>query len=356
MKVKIKSNEIGKAVKLCANAIDVKDPTRSNISFVAEDNKMTLRATNSQYSIEVIAKGDVQEEGAAIVDGKMAYSAISKGSGECLLTADEKSLTIKTSGRTKLPNINHSLPLIEEVEGKKATFDAIEFKNAISKVSYAISEDESRVILTGAHIVTDGKVATITALDGFRLAQTVISCDGEEIDIIVPTRILNAICDAITDGKFDIVSNGIKITAKGEGFTINATTLSGTYIDTARIIPTEFKTKALVKTIDIKDCVDSATVASGANNLVKLVVQNDNIAIMSNSDVADFHGDVSAMIEGEDIIISFNIKYLIHALNHIDSEQCEFRFNQSTSPAVIVPHKENCDDLFLVLPVRTFTT
>ena len=355
MKVKIKTNEIGKAVKLCANAIDVKDPTRSNINFVAENDKVTVRATNSQYSIEVIAKGDVQEEGTAIVDGKMAYSAISKGSGECLLTADEKSLTIKTSGRTKLPNINHDLPLIEEVEGKKATFDAVEFKNAINKVSYAISEDESRIILTGAHIVADGMTATITALDGFRLAQTVISCDGEEIDIIVPSRILNAITDAITDGELTISSNGIKITAKGEGFTINATTLSGTYIDTERIIPTEFKTKVLVKTIDMKDCADSATVASGTNNLVKLVVSNDNIAVMSNSDVADFHGDVNAMIEGDDITISFNLKYLIHALNHIDSEECEFRFNQPTSPAIIVPHKENNSDLSLVLPVRTFT-
>ena len=361
MKVKVKSSEINKAMKLCANAIDPKDPIRSNINFVVEGENITLSATNGQYSIEVVAKGDIQEEGTAIVDGKMAYNVISKSTGDCLFTTDGKSMTIKTSGKTRLPNIDHDLPVIEAPNGEvnSVTFDSIEFKNAINKISYAIAEDESRVVLTGAHIVTkDGVVAEITALDGFRLAQTSLPCVGSmenQIDIIVPAKILNAICDAVTDGDIELLTNGSKITVRGENFKINAITLSGTFIDTEKIIPTSFKTKVLVKTADIKNCADSATVASGTNNLVKLVIENDNVAIMSNSDVADFHGDVSALIEGDNIVISFNIKYLIQAFNHISTEECELLFNQSVSPAIIKPHEENNADISLLLPVRTFT-
>lgn len=354
MKVKLKTSEIGKAVKLCANAIDQRDPIRANIHFVAEDGEIHLSATNGQYSIEIICNGDIEEEGEAIVDGKMTYNVISKSSNDCILTSDEKSMTIKTSGRTKLPIIGHDIPMIDTVKGQSVAFDSAEFKTAINKISYAISEDESRVILTGAHIVTDGLTATITALDGFRLAQTVIPCEGDEIDIVVPSRILNAICDAITDDNIELITNGTKITVKSNNFTINAITLSGQYIDTARIIPTSFKTKALVKTVEIKDCVDSATVASGSNNLVRLNISNDNVSITSNSEVADFHGDVNAMIEGDDIVISFNLKYLIQALNHIDTEECQIMLNQPVSPAIIVPHAENTHDISLILPVRTF--
>jgi len=354
MKAKLKTSEISRAVKLCVNALDIKDAVRSNIRFEAEDDQLRLMASNNVYSITVSCPCEIEEEGDAVVDGKMAYSVIAKGSGECVFSSDSKSMTIKAIGRTKLPNIEHELPMIDDVKGKSVVFDAVAFKNAYGRIDYAISEDQSRIILTGAHIVSDGEKATLTALDGFRLAQTIIPCEGDAIDIIVPSRILSAICDAITDGKLEIVSNGSRISAVGDRFRINAVTLSGDYIDTARIIPTDFKTNALIQTSNIKDCIDSATVASGASNLVKLILENDSIVVKSNSGEADFQGDVDAMVEGDGLSIAFNLKYLIQAISHITTEQCEMHFNSSVSPVIITPHVNENDDLSLILPVRTF--
>lgn len=354
MKANLKVSDFAKAIKLCVVALEPKDMIRSNIQFEAENDVMKVRATNSSYSLEYTVPCDVKEEGIATVDGKMAYSVMAKASGECTILSDDKSLTIKTSGRTKLANINKDLPMIENTKGKIVSFDSVEFKNAIEKIDYAISEDQSRLILTGAHIVTDGTSAVITALDGFRLAQTKIPCNGDSIDIVVPSKILSSVCDAISDGELIITSNGIHVSIDGENFHINAVILSGTYIDTDRIIPKDFKTNVLLKTAGLKDCTDSATVASGSSNLVKFQIANDRIAIMSNSEGADFQGDIDAMVDGEELSIAFNLKYLIQTLAHIDTEQCELKFNTSVSPVIIVPHAENRDDLHLILPVRLF--
>ena len=354
MKAKLKINEFQRALKLCYNAIDPKDTIRSNILFSAEENLIRMKATNGLYSIDVVCNSDVSEEGKAFVDGKMAYNVVSKATGDCKLSADENSMVINASGRTKLPNINKELPWIDEVTGSEVSFDGVAFRNAIEKTKYAIGEDQSRMILTGAHITSDGFVATVTALDGFRLAQTTFDCVGSNIDIIVPTPILDAICSAITDGNIVLRTNKSRITVVGDNFLINASLLDGQYVDTARIIPTDFNINVLVNTAIFKNCVDTATISCGNTNMVKLIVEKDKLKVASNSEMADYSGEVDAAVNGEELTIAFNIRYLVQTLSKIGTEQCEVRLNSNTSPAIFAPHEEGNKDINLILPVRTF--
>ena len=107
----------------------------------------------------------------------------------------------------------------------------------------------------------------------------------------------------------------------------------------------------------MKDVLDSATVASGSSNLVKLVVGDDKIVVTSNSKEtdADFHGEVSAMTEGEGLSISFNLKYLIQAFNHVLSEKCVMHMVTPVSPCIISDKTDGTvPDKHLILPVRTF--
>ena len=353
MKANLKVSEIARAVKLCVEAIDPKDIIRSNICFEAENDEMKVTATNGSYSIEIVCPCDVKEEGMATVDGKMAYSILAKASSECSFVSNDKSMQIITNGKTKLPNIGKGLPMIDKTDGKCVVVDSVEFRNAIGKIAYAISVDQSRLILTGAHIVSYGEKMTITSLDGFRLAQTKIASKGDAVDIVVPYKILLAICNAITDGELIIHSDGIHFTAECANFVINSVILSGNYIDTEKIIPTSFTTNVLVNTAKIKECIDSATVASSMSNLVKLMIQDDKILVSSNSEDAEFQGEIEAVKTGNDITIAFNLKYLIQTFAHIDTEQCELNMSSPVSPVIIVPHGTE-DDLHLILPVRVF--
>ena len=55
--------------------------------------------------------------------------------------------------------------------------------------------------------------------------------------------------------------------------------------------------------------------------------------------------------EGDDLLIAFNVKYVIDAVRAIDDEQVTMRFNSGVSPCVIAP-LEGDSYLYLVLPVR----
>ena len=358
MKAKVKSAELGKALKLCVSAIEPKDQIRSNIEFEADvDNSLLLlKATNNQYSISVVCSAEVSDDGVAVVDGKMAYNVVAKATGDCTLSSNGEVLAIKGSGTTKLTEIDNCLPMLSKTKGKTVKCDSVAFKNAINKIGYAISEDQSRIVLTGAHIVTKDNEMTITSLDGFRLAQTYIMCSGDDIDVIVASRTLNAICDAINGDELTLSVDGVHLSIQSSDFSIDSVLLSGDYIDTERIIPKEFTTNVLVNTSEFRRICDSATVASGSSNLVKIHIEDDKIVVRANSieNGADFDGETSALVDGSPLDIAFNLKYLIQSINHVETEQCEIHCTTSVSPAIFASHNDEKADIHLILPVRVF--
>lgn len=353
MKAKVKTNEIGKGLKACVNATELKDDLRKCIQFNAENGKLKISACNSSYSYSYSCDADVEEDGFAVVDGRTVYSVISKASDDCTFKTTGSSMIVKGCGKTTLPDIGREIPIAETNSGDHVVCDSVEFKNAVSKIIYAISEDQSKVILTGAHLVTDGQFATITALDGFRLAQTSFPCNGDVIDVVVPARTLADVCEPITSGSLDIYANSNRISFSFGDFYFNSLLLSGKYIDTEKLIPKEFKTKSLAKTQDIKNMIDLAMIASGKNNLVRLSFTGDKMYFAS-SDTAEFEGDIDALVDGDTLQIAFNLRYLSHAINHITTERCVIHMNTSVTPAVITPHtNDTVPDIHLLLPVRT---
>lgn len=59
-------------------------------------------------------------------------------------------------------------------------------------------------------------------------------------------------------------------------------------------------------------------------------------------------------IEGEDLKISFNAKYMIDALRAIDSEEIEIAFTGAMRPFILRPQNEEESILQLITPVRTY--
>ena len=357
MKVRVKTSEIGKGLKSCVNATEIKDDYRKCIQIEAENDTLKISASNSLYSFYYSCDAEVEEEGFAVVDGKTAYSVISKATDYCGFVTSGNRLIIKGCGKTTLSDTGRKIQPAGESEGKTITCDSVVFKNAVNTIRYAISEDQSRLILTGAHFVTDGQFATITSLDGFRLAQTSFPCNGDIIDVVIPAKTLSAVCEPIVSGTLEINTNGSRIAFTYDNCHFNSSLLSGNYIDTSKLIPTDFKSKTLAKTSDIKNMIESATIASGMTNLVSLSFSGDKMMFTSNSETAGFEGDIDAFNEGEDIDISFNLKYLSNTISHITTDQCIIRMNTNVSPAIITPYTEEyMSDIHLLLPVRKFTS
>lgn len=57
-------------------------------------------------------------------------------------------------------------------------------------------------------------------------------------------------------------------------------------------------------------------------------------------------------LEGGELTISFNVRYMMDVVRTIDSEKLVMNFTDSLSPCVITP-ADDLDYVHLVLPVRT---
>ena len=83
-----------------------------------------------------------------------------------------------------------------------------------------------------------------------------------------------------------------------------------------------------------------------------LAIKNGKIIINANSDMGKIEETVSATLEGKELKIAMNGKFLSDAVKALDEENVILSFNTSVSPFTVENEKDKrCQ--YLVLPVRT---
>ena len=88
------------------------------------------------------------------------------------------------------------------------------------------------------------------------------------------------------------------------------------------------------------------------NNLILFDVKFGKIVVSANSDMGKIEESVSAELDGKDLKIAMNGKYLLDAVKALEEENVVISFNSSISPFTL----ENIEDKksqYLILPVRT---
>ena len=75
--------------------------------------------------------------------------------------------------------------------------------------------------------------------------------------------------------------------------------------------------------------------------------------IESSSQLGDAHEEMPLEeLQGGELTIAFNVRYMQDVVRTIDAEKIILNFNDSLSPCVITP-ADDLDYVHLVLPVRT---
>ena len=75
------------------------------------------------------------------------------------------------------------------------------------------------------------------------------------------------------------------------------------------------------------------------------------MVITSNTELGTAREEVLVSLEGKDLLIAFNPKYLIEALKSIEEDQVEIYFISSLAPCIIQPVNGN-HFKYLILPIR----
>ena len=336
-------------------------PILEGIYINAKKDGLTLIGSDMDVSIETRVEANVLEEGMIVIDAKIFGEIIRKLpnsdikietlENDIIQITCEKSIfnLVYMNGEDypALPNINENL----SVEVPQNIL-----KNMIKGTSFAVAQDETRPILQGILFEFNNKVLNLVALDGYRLAvRSEFLGNDNNIEVVIPGKTLNEVSKILED-----VSDIVKITFTNNHilFNLNNTKvisrlLDGKFVNYSSLLPQEYKILVDVNKQQLQNCIERASLMAkdGNSNLIKLDVQEDTMIITSNSQLGKVREELNINLQGDQIQIAFNSRYLLDVLKNIDDDEVKMEMTSSVSPCVI-KCKNTDNSKYLVLPVR----
>ncbi|MCL2546093.1 MAG: DNA polymerase III subunit beta [Oscillospiraceae bacterium] len=364
MKFQCERSILLNAVATAARAASMRNalPSMEGLLFNV-DNNITITGYNMEIGIVVSLHADIQMQGAVIMPNKMLQDILRKMPDDVISfeVNDQNVIDIQCGTIAfQLPGLPASdYANLPETENEKTfTFSQATLRHILSHITYALSDNESRILNTGALFDIIGNQLNVVALDGFRMAirKTEIEHGGEDFKFIVPGAALRELERILLEDEESILT--IELGRRHIQFMMGHATLfsrllEGEFHNYQRAIPEDYKYTVTVNARMLQTAVErvSLVIQEKIRSAVRLTINENTVAMQCktalgfSSDVCDSQGD------GEGLEIGFNNRYLLDALRTVDDDEVKLCFNGSLNPCVVLP-LEGEVYLNMVLPTR----
>lgn len=337
-------------------------PILEGIKLTAEEDHLTLSATDLEISIEKTIRADVKIEGETVVPGKLFSEYVKKLSNEQIeLSLDENGiLTIKYTdsiGKIQCFNANE-FPHIKQLEyADSFIMTQRDLKALINKSIFSVAVEDSRPILKGCKLEVENNEIHAVALDGYRIAvvKKPVGRTTANFSIIVPARSLNEISKLLEDSENNvqvfIQKNHLMINLNNTKITTRL--LDGDFVNYKQIIPTNFNTTVILNKAQLEDALERASLLSRVdkNNLVRFDITEKVMVLSSKSEIGDIKENITIALKGNDLSIAFNARYFTEALRVTTDEFLKLSFKSAIAPCIITSNDTE-EFLYLIAPVR----
>jgi DNA polymerase-3 subunit beta len=360
VKVSCLQENLAKGLSIVGRAVATRStlPVLSNVMLATDGARLKLSATNLEIGIVCWIGAKVEEDGSVTVPARLLTDFVNSLPPERIdmeLTVRTQTLNLKCARfEANIKGIDaQEFPLIPTAgEDSKISLDPSMLCQMIDQVVFAAATDESRPILTGVLARFQGEQLTLAAADGFRLSVRTTHLPepvSEPVTVIVPARALAELSRISTEQEQPIE---ITITpARNQALFHMANVdlvsqlIEGNFPDYNQIIPKSYTTHTVISTSDFLKAAKTANIfARDAANIVRVeIVPGGELApgrvtlTATSAEVGDNVGEIDAVVEGEEIEIAFNAKYLIDVLSVVDAAQVALETTIASSPGVIKP-------------------
>ncbi len=344
-------------------------PILSNVLIEAVgDGTLKVMATDLDLQVvEIMGAVSIDTPGAITVSAHLLFDIARKlpdGSQVSLETADNR-MTVKAGrSRFSLPTLpRDDFPMI--VEGDLPTsfeLPATTLAQLIDRTRFAISTEETRYYLNGIFLHASDEELKAAATDGHRLARfTIKRPDGAEgmPDVIVPRKCvaeLRKLLEESLDSNvlIDLSASKVRFTLGGEnGVVLTSKLIDGTFPDYTRVIPTGNDKLLKLDPKSFYDGVDRvATIATEKTRAVKMALENDKVTLsVTSPDNGTAAEEIPADYSSEGFEIGFNATYLKDILGQIEGDTVELHLADAGAPTLI-RQSESSPALYVLMPMR----
>lgn len=345
-------------------------PILSYCLLNTEKNFLKISTTNLESGISVWVLAKIEKEGKICVNPRFFLDLVSGLPEETIsLRLDNANLLVEAKTmRAKIKTINpEEFPIIPQID----SLEKIKIKckdlcqgllDIINIPSYSIGKPE----ISGIFFSFEKSYLTLTATDSFRLIEKKIKIENQVPKVysfILPQGASKEIISIFSnyEGMLDfyISPNQIFIEKTMEEIEhpeiiYTSRLIEGEYPNYQEIIPKKYKTKVILDKETFLKQIKTASLFSSRINEVKLKIipiENKIEITSQNPELGEYKSEFKGEIEGEEIFISFNYKFLLQGIQIIQEKEILLFLSSEDGPAIIKPKtSEGC--FYILMPIK----
>ncbi len=365
MDFSISRDELYKALSRSQGVVSAKGamPILGNLLLEATEEGLTVFATNLDIGIKGFCAAQVAQTGKTTTQAKSFHDIVRElPAGDIQIKTDDDGRLRISSGKSKFNLATmpaDEFPALPDYDQE----NMIEVESAmvgemIKKTSYAISQDETRLTLSGANFEATASRFCMVATDGHRLAYVDREGDfpvKEDVKAIITRKAVVELSKLIGDGtgNLSFAKEDNHIMFKVGSVTMVVRLIEGAFPNYEQVIPKEHKSEATVKVADFANALRKVAILSDEKSkMVRLLFSGDRLVVSSEGgELGEGKDEINIEYEGEEITIGLNAIYLLDLLASIGDESVLIRLQESLSPLMALSPSDTglkC----IVMPMR----
>ncbi len=329
---------------------------------VLNNDKLIIKSTNLDIGLEIEIKVKTIEKGTVAVPANILLGVLSsiKESNLIFETKDNNLKISSNKNSVVIKCLPHEdFPSIPKLENSKLIkINCHDLISGFRSVWYSASNSNIKPELSSVYVYKGDNNLVFVSTDSFRLAEKKINTKipNDFPQTLIPYKNVSEIIKLFEDynGDIDIIFEKNQAAFITEGIYLVSRLIDGSFPDYKQIIPKTFSTTATILKNDLANAIKTSNIFSDSLNQVKLKadVKNKSLNIESkNNDVGEYQESIKAVIEGDNLELNFNNKYITDCFQSIPSDSLILSFGGTGKPLAISSVSDK-SFLYIVMPMN----
>jgi DNA polymerase III subunit beta len=326
-----------------------------NVEFTTSDLEIQVRTTaelggdDVQMSTTLGARKLIEILRALPSDQLVTLSS---AQNKLTLQAGKSRFTLQTLPAEDFPLVNEAVEF-----GPAFALPQKTLRDLINQVHFAMAVHDIRYYLNGILFIAEGKMLTLVATDGHRLAlaQSTLEVEIPKQEVILPRKTVlelqRLLKDEDTAIEMRFAGNQAKFNFSGMEFVTKL--VEGKFPDYNRVIPKNHKNAVLLGRAPLLACLQRAAILTSEKfKGVRMNIEPGALRIASsNAEQEEAKEELEIDYNGDAIEIGFNVTYLVDALANMDSEMIRLELQDSAASALFTL-PDQAGFKYVVMPMR----
>src|SRR5680860_440144 len=324
-------------------------PILSSILLEVKENFLIVKATNLDVGLEIELPAKIIEGGSVAVNASVLNTFLSNLNKEDKVKLEliKENIHISTKSSSTLIKSypSEDFPVIPKVEDSDSfSFNSKDIVTGLRSVLYSASLSDIEPEISSVYIYQEDKYLIFVATDSFRLAEKRLIIRDKNKDfqsVIIPFKNVSELIKVFDnlDQEVKIKTNKNQISFYTDNIHFTSRVIDGNFPDYNQIMPKKFKTEVTISRDELLNALKLSNIFSDKFNQINIKISpTDNIFQLNskNQDVGENTVSLQAVLEGEEIEMSFNAKYILDCFQSITSDTVVLKFNEKNKPLLVL--------------------